>query len=155
MYQLQLYKELTQKEFKAIARKIQYYCDIDNIGYLVVYSTTESTDAQPTFIRSGKPGRPRRIIQGTRTPPHAHICIYPINENETCYTTAQRIKQSIDKKYGRKVCRTIAISDIKHQVNFITYQKRQADTIRSKYTDNYLHKIYSMLETENTENTYI
>lgn len=131
-YSIEVYVQgINQKDFRDIfCNKFGYYCRKDGVSWLAVYSTTESQDAEQTVIRTGKRGRPRKIVQGTKIDGHIHNVIIGTKE-KSAYSTAQQIKKSIDKKYNRKICKVVSKGNSDHAYNDMKYCLKQADVVRT------------------------
>ena len=130
-YSIEIYqKSLTEHDFLTIVEKLKYYCRKAGISWLAVYSTTDSENAEQAVIRTGKRGRPRKIVQGTKIGGHIHNIIVGTAE-KSAYSTAHAIKKSIDKKYQKKACRVVSKGDNAHAYNDMCYCLRQADIVRT------------------------
>jgi hypothetical protein len=123
-------KELTEAEFKRLVEQIRYYCRNDNISWLCVYSTTSSKTAKAQYKRTGKKGRPKKVIVGDDVAGHTHICLVG-NETQSAYSTATRIKKAVDKKYKKPICRVVSKGQGFNASNFINYCYKQADIVRN------------------------
>lgn len=131
-YSVEIYLQgITEKDFTDIfCNKFGYYCRRDGVSWLAVYSTTDSKDAEQTAIHTGRRGRPRKIVQGTKKDGHIHNIIVGTAE-KSAYSTAHAIKKSIDKKYQKKVCKVVSKGDNAHAYNDMCYCLRQADVVRT------------------------
>ena len=130
-YSVEIYqKPLTEHDFLVIAEKMKYYCRKDGVSWLAVYSTTDSDTAQQTAERTGKRGRPKKLVQGTKIDGHTHNIIVGTKE-KSAYSTAQQIKKSIDKKYNRKICKVVSKGNSDHAYNDMKYCLKQADVVRT------------------------
>ena len=130
-YSIEIYqKPLTERDFLVIAEKMKYYCRKDGASWLAVYSTTDSKDAEQAVERTGKRGRPRKIVQGTKIDGHIHNIIVGTAE-KSAYSTAHAIKKSIDKKYKKPACRVVSKGNNAHAYNDMCYCLRQADVVRT------------------------
>ena len=130
-YSIEIYrKPLTEKDYLTICEKLKYYCRKDGVSWLAVYSTTDSKDAEQIIERTGKRGRPRKIVQGTKIDGHIHNIIVGTAE-KSAYSTAHAIKKSIDKKYKKPACRVVSKGDNAHAYNDMRYCLRQADVVRT------------------------
>jgi hypothetical protein len=123
-------KELTEAEFKKIAEQIRYYANKDSVSWLCVFSTTDSKTAKVQYERTGKRGRPKKVIVGDDVAGHTHICLVG-NETQSAYSTATRIKKAVDKKYKKPICRVVSKGQELHASNYIAYCYRQADIVRT------------------------
>jgi hypothetical protein len=122
--------DLTETEYKRLVEQIRYYANKNNISWLAIYSTTDSKTAKVQYERTGKRGRPKKIIAGDNVAGHAHICLVG-NETQSAYSTATSIKKAVDKKYKKPICRVVSKGQGFNASNFINYCYKQADTIRN------------------------
>ena len=130
-YSIEIYQRpLTEHDYLMICEKLKYYGRKDGVSWLCVYSTTDSKDAEQKVIHTGKRGRPRKAVQGTKIDGHTH-CLVIGNKNKSAYSTAQNVKKSIDKKYSKPVCRVVSKGDNAHAYNDMCYCLRQADIVRT------------------------
>ncbi len=130
-YSIEIYqKPLSENDFLTLCEKIKYYCRKNGISWLAVFSTTDSKDARQVKVSTGKRGRPRKIVQGTKVDGHIHNIVIG-NSEKSAYSTAHEIKKSIDKKFKKKVCKVVSKGDNVHAYNDISYCLRQADIIRT------------------------
>lgn len=130
-YGLEVYQTpLTEKDFLQIVEKLKYYCKKDKVSFLAVFSTTASNTAEQAVEHTGKRGRPRKIVHGDKVDAHVHLSIVGTKE-KSAYSTAQKVKKSIDKKYEKPVCQVQSKGNTVHAYNYIAYSLRQADMIRT------------------------
>lgn len=137
-YSIYIYqKPLSEHDYFVIVEKIKYYCGKGGFSWLAVYSTTESKTARSAAVRTGKRGRPKKSIQGKKEDGHIHNIIVGTKE-KSAHSIAHKIKDSLDKKYKRKICSVISKGncDISkgesdHAYNVMSYCMKQADIIRT------------------------
>lgn len=129
-YSIEVYVPLSEHDFYIIVEKLKYYCRKNHISWLAVFSDTDSKDAEQVIDRVGKVGRPKKRVKGTKVDGHTHITLVG-SESHSGYKTACIIKQSIDKKYKKKVSRVVSKGDFEHGHNFIRYSLRQANIVRT------------------------
>lgn len=135
-YSVEIYvTPLSVDDYKTIVEKFKYYGKRDGVSWQAIYSTTDSDTAKQTVNKTGRVGRPRKIVNGQKIDGHTHNIILG-NANKSAHGTAQAIKKSIDKSYARKgkktkVCKVVSISDGEHFYNKVGYDLRQADIIRT------------------------
>lgn len=130
-YSLEIYvTPMTMEDYLAITEKLKYYCKKDCISFLSVYSTTDSKTAKVVVEHTGKRGRPKKYIKGKKEKGHTHTLILG-NKNKSAYTTAKRIKHSINKRYKKPVCKIVSKGNDLQAYNFIGYCYKQADIVRT------------------------
>lgn len=134
-YSIEIYKTpLSISEFEnMIVERLKYYGRRDGVSWLAVYSTTDSKNAKQAVERTGKRGRPRKVVKGKKVEGHAHVLIIG-NKEKSAYSTAQTVKNSIDKKYqyyNKKMSKVVSKGDNAHAYNFMEYSMKQADTVRT------------------------
>ena len=131
-YSIHIYQSpLSKHDFKnIIVQKIRYHCRKGGFSWLAVYSTTDSKTARSAAVRTGRRGRPKKIIQGKKEDGHIHNIIIGTKER-SARSTVHEIKDSLDKKYKRKICQVISKGNDDHAFNFMDYCLRQADIIRT------------------------
>lgn len=121
---------LNMHDYLLIVEKLKYFCRKDNISFLSVYSTTESKSAKLVITHTGKRGRPQKTILGKKIDGHTHTIIKG-NNCKSAYSTAKKIKKSIDKHYDKPVCKIVSKSDNIHAFNYIGYCIKQSDVLRT------------------------
>lgn len=130
-YSIEIYQRpLTEHDFLVIAEKMKYYCRKNGDSWFAIYSTTDSKTARQKVVRTGKRGRPKKFVKGKKIEGHTHNIIIGTRD-KSAYSTAQKIKKSIDKKYNRKVCKVVSKSNSAHAYNFMKYCLKQADIVRT------------------------
>ena len=130
IYAVYLYREITEKEYLQICGIIRYYCRKDNVNWLAVFSTTTSETAEIKQIKTGKRGRPKKQIYGTKVSGHTHISVKG-EMKKSAYKTAQVIKRAFNKKYHRPISRVVSKGNQFDARVWIGYCLKQADIIRS------------------------
>ena len=121
---------LTEREFLAIAAKLRYYANLDDVSWLAIYSSTESATAQRKTHNNGKRGRPKKYVVGKKVTSHCHLSVIG-SPTKSAYSTALKFKNAVDKKRGRKVCRVVSKGDSFDARIWIGYSLKQADNLRS------------------------
>ena len=123
---------LSIDEFSYITRRTRYFCEKDNMSWLACYSTTDSSTAKQDVSRSGKRGRPRKIVKGSKVDGHVHISVKG-NADKSAYSTAHKIKNDLDLHYWKKICKVESKGSCTgaHAKNWVQYSFRQADIERS------------------------
>ena len=128
-YFIKLFSELDKKGFLQLSEIIRYYCNQDNISYLVGFSQTDSKTAKPKYEKTGKRGRPRKIIQGRKVDGHIHNA-FTSTSGKSCRRTVLKISKAIDKKMGKNVTRIDSIRDNFGVYCYADYILKQSDFIR-------------------------
>lgn len=127
-YSIEVYlPKITENEFLTLFEKFKYYCQKNHISCLVVFSDTDSTTAKQMSVNTGKVGRPKKIVVGTKVNGHIHSIVV----GKKAYTTAQQIKKAVNKKYKRNVSKVKSLGDGLHGYNFIVYCMRQENKYRT------------------------
>lgn len=134
VYSVEIYKTpLSLKEFLQLVEKFKYYCRKNDISWMLIYSTTDSKSAELITKRTGKRGRPCKTVKGNKIDGHIHSALIG-NSSKSAYSTANIIKNSIDKKYnsrGIKCSKTVSKGNSYHAYEFIKYCMKQADIERT------------------------
>lgn len=131
VYQIQLFvTPLSLEDYLRIVEQFRYHCRKSDISWICGYSTTSSDDANTEYLRTGKRGRPKKMIVGSSVDGHQHN-LFIGTEQTSAYSTVHRIAGALDKKYGKKVCRVKTVSSGLHLHNSIQYITRQSDVLRS------------------------
>lgn len=133
-YSVEVYQSqsapLSVADYLQITDIVRYYSKKDGVSFMTVYSTTESDNAMRIAIRTGKRGRPKTIVDGTKTSGHIHCSIVG-NKEKSASKTARTVKERLDKKFNRKICRVVSKGNGEHAFNWISYSLRQADIKRT------------------------
>ena len=135
-YQVRIFiQNLSLRDFLNISRKFQYYCGKDGVSWLCVYSSTDSENARPVFIKTGKPGRPKKKVEGDKVPAHMHFIIIGTSDKSP-RQTGLKLTKSINK-YGykkgflTKKSQLHSLADGDHFFNDVAYDLTQSDNYRS------------------------
>ena len=127
LYGLEIYKvPLTEKEFFAICKRLSYYAKKDGSSWFAVHSTTDHKTAAQSTIKTGRAGRPRKIVKGEKVAPHMHIGVVGIHGHRT----AQSVKKAVNKKFEGSFSRVTHKNNL-HAYNYVAYAFRQSDFYRS------------------------
>ena len=127
-YSIEVYlAQLTESEFKTLFEKYRYYCRKNHCSCMVVFSDTDSKTAVQTIEHTGKVGRPKKRITGKKIAGHIHSIVV----GNHSFSTAQQIKQSIDKRYGKKVASIKSKGDGIWGYNYIRYCLNQCNQYRT------------------------
>lgn len=130
-YQIWLFDvDLSEQEYLRIVEQFRYHCRKADVSWICGYSTTSSDDAHAEYLRTGKRGRPKRVVSGSGVDAHQHNLMIG-TESNSAYSTAHRICKALNKKYKRKVAQVHSVSDGAHLCNSIGYITRQSDVMRS------------------------
>lgn len=130
-YQIWLFDvDLSEQEYLRIVEQFRYHCRKADVSWICGYSTTSSDDAHAEYLRTGKRGRPKRVVSGSGVDAHQHNLMIG-TESNSAYSTAHRICKALNKKYKRKVAQVHSVSDGKHLCNSIGYITRQSDVLRT------------------------
>lgn len=131
LYSIEIYKtELSLNEYYRLCGVFRYHCKRDGISCLLVYSTKDSAVSETIPERTGKRGRPVYRVVGKNEPPHIHCAVIGTCD-KSAYSTCQRIKSSINQRYGFKAARIVSKGRGEHARIFIGYSLRQADCYRT------------------------
>lgn len=72
-YQIYLFvPSLPFEEYKQIVEQFRYHCRKSDVSWMCGFSTTSSDDAHAEYIRTGKRGRPKKMIVGSGVDAHLH-----------------------------------------------------------------------------------
>lgn len=129
-YSVWIFVPLSKDDYvNVISEKFRHYGEKYGASWLTAYSTTDSKTATVTYERTGKRGRPKKIIVGDKVDGHCHNLILSRK-------AANDIKKSIDKTYkergfNKRVSRVKCVSDGLHLFNTVEYCIRQADICNS------------------------
>lgn len=130
VYYIHLYKTLDKREFLRLCENIRYYCQKDDISYLLGFSKTDSKSAKIKYLKTGKRGRPQRIITGKKVNGHCHN-VFVGTQEKSCRQTVLKIAKSLNKKEPRKITRIQSISNGADVHDFTGYILRQSDILRA------------------------
>ena len=131
VYYIEIYKQYTEQGFLQLCEKVRYHCSKHNVSYLLAFSTTDSKTAKPKHQRTGKRGRPRKIIDGKKVDGHCHNLFISDDKQKSCRQTILKIANSINKKEQRKVTKINSISNGADVHDFTGYILRQSDILRA------------------------
>lgn len=130
-YQIWLFDvALSEQEYLRIVEQFRYHCRKSGVSWMCGYSTTSSKDAHAEYIRTGKRGRPKKMITGSGVDAHLHDLLIG-TKGTSAYCTANKLCKSLNKKYGKRVAQVHSVSDGRHLCNSIEYITRQASVLRS------------------------
>ena len=130
-YQIYLFvPSLPFEEYKQIVEQFRYHCRKSDVSWMCGFSTTSSDDAHAEYIRTGKRGRPKKMIVGSGVDAHLHDLLVG-TESKSAYSTANKLCKLLNKKYGKRVAQVHSVSDGEHLCNSIRYITRQANVMRS------------------------
>lgn len=104
------------------------------VSFLYIESTTGNVKGRRT-IKTGKPGRPKKVVKGKKVAPHVHIAAIG-TEDRSAYTYVEEVKKAINKRFQRKEpytkrCKRESKGNRMHAVNYISYCLEQADLRRT------------------------
>lgn len=130
-YQIWLFDtSITEPEFLRIVEQFRYHCRKAKVSWICGYSTTSSDDAHVEYLRTGKRGRPKKVITGSGVDAHLHDLLIGA-KSTSAYTTAHRICKAMNKKYGKRVAQVHSVSDGEHFCKYIGYVTKQSDVLRT------------------------
>jgi hypothetical protein len=123
LYYIELYlTDFDDKFVDNLERAIRYHQEkkYPFVSWFMARSEVKSSTAKRKTNPTGKPGRPKTIISGTKAPRHTHMAFVG-EKNKSAWGFASTIKKSLNKRAGRKVAR-IKQGD----TGFINYCYKQA-----------------------------
>ncbi|MDW5299533.1 MAG: hypothetical protein SA378_05275 [Sedimentibacter sp.] len=127
LYCLEYYYEPTDKDIKSLENSLDYAQKKNpHISWFVAVSDTDSKTAVKYYDKTGKRGRPKIKVDGTKIKRHLHIGIMG-NEEKSAYSVAKGIGNSINKRIGKKCTKIVAMKG----AGFITYSYQQANTFHT------------------------
>lgn len=129
IYAIYLFCELSKDEYYRICEIIRYYCRKDDVSWIAVYSTTDSKSAETIIFKTGKRGRPKKIIIGKNVAGHSHISVVG-SKNKSAYKTAKKIKKALDRKWSIPITRIVSKGNGFDSGIWIDYIYKQADVYR-------------------------
>ena len=132
-YQLQFFSdklELSYDELVKVFNCFNDYARRVNVEYpeasfMIGLSSSDSSDCRKIAVKSGKRGRPKKIVEGKKVAPHIHIA----GVGKKIKPAMQAFKEKIDKKFaysGVKVARVNSFSG----AGFVEYINMQSDACR-------------------------
>lgn len=130
VYYISIYKQYTKKGFLQLCEKVRYYCNKNDVSYLLGYSSTDSKTAKPKYKKTGKRGRPQKVIQGKKINGHIHSEFIG-DKNKSCRQTVLTIANAINKKELKKITKINSIPNGVDVHDYTGYILRQSDAIRS------------------------
>lgn len=130
VYYIEIYKAFDKQEFLRLCETVRYYCKNNDVSYLLGFSTTDSKTAKIKYRKTGKRGRPQRIITGKKIDGHCHNTFIG-TVDKSCRQTVLRISNAINKKEKHKITKINSISNGADVHDFTGYVLRQSDIVRS------------------------
>ena len=130
VYYIEIYKTFDRQEFLRLCETVRYYCQKDDISYLLGFSKTDSKSAKIKYLKTEKRGRPQRIITGKKVDGHCHNAFIGTQE-KSCRKTVLKIAKALNKKQPRKITKIQSISNGADVYDYTGYILRQSDIIRS------------------------
>ena len=128
LYSLEIYEtDLTEKDITSIRNAMLHYRKrFPEVSFFFGVSTTDSASASRKTISTGKRGRPRTIIDGKKTDAHVHIgAIGKSKYQESARPFLNSVKNSVDKRMGRKISRVVGKGNNVHAIGFMGYSYKQ------------------------------
>lgn len=128
LYSIELYvTEPTDNDIKAFKNALRYQQQKEPfISWFVAVSDTESDTAVKTKKKTGKPGRPKTVVTGSKVEKHVHVGVIG-DKAHSAYSAAKRVGSSMNKRFGKKATRVIAMQG----AGFIAYSYKQANSFQT------------------------
>ena len=130
VYYIEIYKTFDRQEFLRLCETVRYYCQKDDISYLLAFSTTDSKSVKIKYLKTRKRGRPQKIVTGKKVNGHCHNTFIG-TEEKSCRQTVLKIANAINKKQPRKITKIQSISNGADVHDFTGYILRQSDILRA------------------------
>ena len=129
-YFIEIYNNLDKNDFLRLCEVVRYHCNRDGVSYILGFSTTNAKTAKSVYQRTGKRGRPTKIIVGRKVNGHCHN-IFIGTKRKSCWTTVSKIAKAINRKSGKRITKIRTISNGIDVYDYTGYILKQSDTIRS------------------------
>ena len=135
LYRLDFYSDrlnLSEEEMRKIFACINDYLRrvhkvYPDVSFIMGLSTSESDSCHKVVVKTGKRGRPKKIVEGKKVAPHIHIA----GVGKKVNPALKMVKDKIDKKFiaraGVKVSKISPLTGL----CFVDYIDSQADSCRS------------------------
>ncbi len=88
-------------DFKSEYSNIWAKCKRDGVSCYVGFSKTDSETAQKKYLKTGKRGRPRTLVEGDPVSGHIHM-VFVGSEKKSARKTAEDYKDSVNKRYKKR-----------------------------------------------------
>lgn len=124
LYAIETYKTaLTDNDITAVINALRYqHKKQPFISWFVSVSDTDSDTAIKAVEKTGKPGRPKTVVTGSKVDTHVHIGVMGDKEH-SAYTAAKNVGLTINKRFGKKVTKVATMQG----TGFIAYSYQQAN----------------------------
>jgi hypothetical protein len=138
LYSLEVYiTPLSDDALTYLERRIRYHCEKDGISGMIAVSTTDSNTAKPSVKKTGRKGRPRKVIEGIRVDRHAHTAFKGTSQ-KSARSTVFNIKDDMDEwawinGYKAKRCSIVSKGSCNkiHALNYTQYSIRQGHPVHT------------------------